>query len=606
VTGNLARTGPGAGNDTSLDFTSVSSAGQLAPGNYSWTGYIYVPTADTYTFAFQQSASVAAANVTVNFDGTARTLANAANVYGATTPGTPTNAGYTEPLLTNRTFSAGALTAGFHPITITFNNDTPGAASFRFAYSRAQGDIDDAAAAAKGKKAAIVFVNDGVGAVSTTPDPDHPGTTISAPTQLSDASNKLVSAVAAVNPNTIVVLDTGNPVLMPWFDNVKSVLEMWFSGQEGGTATARVLLGLANPGGHSSLTWPKNATDTIWGFNEPAGALYPGSPGGRHPERLNGNGGCAVINGSGATCPTATGTTETEGIYAGYRYFDKLGITPQVPFGYGLSYTTFGYSNLSVSPKLDGTVAVGFDVTNTGSRTGDDAAQVYVGPGPEHPGIQQAVRSLRGFERVTLDPGQTKHVSISLDQRSFQYWDENSQQWLDNYGSRRTYVGDSSATANLPLSATTTPIPAGSGGSGTVGGNVPATLSLTLGAPAAFGPFTPGVTKDYTASTTANVISTAGDATLSVTDPSSTAPGHLVNGSFALPQALQVSATSPAGNGGAFAAVSGSPLTLLTWPYPVSNDPVAINYKQSIAAGDALRTGNYSKTLTYTLSTTQP
>ena len=238
---------------------------------------------------------------------------------------------------------------------------------------------------------------------------------------------------------------------MPWFDNVKSVLEMWFSGQEGGTATARVLLGLANPGGHSSLTWPKNATDTIWGYNEPAGALYPGSPGGRHPERLNGNGGCAVIAGRGATCPTATGTVETEGIYAGYRYFDKLGITPQVPFGYGLSYTSFGYSNLSVSPKLDGTVEVGFDVTNTGSRAGDDAAQVYVGPGPEHPGIQQAVRSLRGFERVSLDPGQTKHVSISLDQRSFQYWDETSQQWLDNYGSRRIYVGDSSATANLPL-----------------------------------------------------------------------------------------------------------------------------------------------------------
>ena len=92
-------------------------------------------------------------------------------------------------------------------------------------------------------------------------------------------------------------MDTGNPVLMPWFDNVKSVLEMWFAGQEGGTATARVLLGLANPGGHSSLTWPKNATDTIWGYNEPAGALYPGSPGGRHPERLNGNGGCAVITG---------------------------------------------------------------------------------------------------------------------------------------------------------------------------------------------------------------------------------------------------------------------------------------------------------------------
>jgi beta-glucosidase len=606
VTGNLARTGPGAGNDSSLDFTSVSPAGQLAPGSYSWTGYVYVPTADTYTFAFQQSASIAAGNVSVTFDGTARTLANAANVYGATTPGTPTNAGYTEPLLTNRTFSAGALTTGFHPITITFNNDTSSAASFRFAYSRAQGDIDDAAAAARGKKAAIVFVNDGVGAVSATPDPDHPGTTISAPTQLSDASNKLVSAVAAANPNTIVVMNTANPVLMPWFDNVRSVLEMWFAGQEGGTATARVLLGLANPGGHSSLTWPKNATDTIWGYNEPAGALYPGSPGGRHPERLNGNGGCAVITGSGATCPTATGTVESEGIYAGYRYFDKLGITPQVPFGYGLSYTSFGYSNLNLNAKTDGTVDVSFDVTNTGSRAGDDAAQVYVGPGPEHPGIQQAVRALRGFQRVSLDPGQTKHVTISLDQRSFQYWDETAQQWLDDDGSRRISVGDSSATANLPLSATSTPIPAGSGATGTVGGDVPATLSLTLGAPAAFGPFTPGVAKDYTATQTANVVSTAGEATLSVTDPSSTAPGHLVNGSFALPQPLQASATSPAGNGGPFGALSGSPLTLLTWPYPVSNDPVTVNYKQSIAANDALRTGAYSKTLTYTLSTTQP
>ncbi|MDA0161616.1 glycoside hydrolase family 3 C-terminal domain-containing protein [Solirubrobacter ginsenosidimutans] len=609
VTGNLARTGPGAGNDSSLDFTSVSAAGQLAPGVYSWTGYVYVPTTDTYTFAVQQSASVAAGNVTVTLDGTTRTLANAANVYGATTPGTPTNAGYTEPLLTNRTFSAGSLTGGtFHPITITFNNDTAGAASFRFAYSRAQGDIDDAAAAGRGKKAAIVFVNDGVGAVSTTPNPDVPGTTISAPVQLSDASNKLVSAVAAANPNTIVVMNTANPVLMPWFDNVKSVLEMWFAGQEGGTSTARLLLGLANPGGHSSMTWPKNATDTLWGYNEPAGALYPGSPGGRHPERLNGNGGCTVPTGSTATCPAATGTVESEGIYAGYRYFDKLGITPQIPFGYGLSYTTFGYSNLSVAPKTDGTVDVSFDVKNTGTRAGDEAAQVYVGPGPDHAGIQQATKALRGFQRVSLDPGETRHLTITLDQRSFQYWDETTQQWLDNYGSRRIWVGDSSAGANLPLTATTTPIPAGSGAQAPVGGTVPATLSLSLGTPAAFGAFTPGITKDYTAATTATVVSTAGDGTLSVSDPSSVATGHLVNGTFSLPQPLQAGATSPAGNGGAFAPVGGSanPTTLLSYAGPVSNDPVSIAFKQHIDATDALRTGAYSKTLTFTLSTTNP
>jgi beta-glucosidase len=610
TTGNLARTNPDGSttNDTSLDFTSVSSAGQLAPGAYSWSGYVYVPTADTYTFALQQTAAVPNANVTFSFDGTARTLATPATVYGATTPGTPTNAGYTEPLLTNRTFSAGALTAGYHAVTITFNNSTTSPASLRFGYSRVQGDITDAAAAAVGKKAAIVFVNDGVGAVSTTPDPDHPGLNISAPTQLSAASNNLISAVAAANPNTIVVMNTANPVLMPWFDNVKSVLEMWFAGQEGGTSTARLLLGLANPSGHSSMTWPKNATDTLWGYNEPAGALYPGSPGGRHPERLNGNGGCTVPTGSTTTCPTATGTVESEGIYAGYRYFDKLGITPQVPFGYGLSYTTYGYSNLSVAPKLDGTVDVSFDVKNTGTRAGDEAAQVYVGPGPDHAGIQQAAKALRGFERVSLDPGQTKHLTITLDQRSFQYWDETTQQWVDNYGSRRFWVGDSSAGANLPLTATTTPIPAGSGGQAPVGGTVPATLSLTLGTPAAFGAFTPGLTKDYTAATSATVVSTAGDGTLSVSDPSSVATGHLVNGTFSLPQPLQANATSPAGNGGPFAPVGGSanPTALLSYAGPVSNDPVSIAFKQHIDAGDALRTGAYSKTLTFTLSTTNP
>ncbi len=143
---------------------------------------------------------------------------------------------------------------------------------------------------------------------------------------------------------------------------------------------------------------------------------------------------------------------------------------------------------------------------------------------------------------------------------------------------------------------------------GSASGTVPATLSLSLGTPAAFGAFTPGVAKDYLASTSATVISTAGDATLSVADPSPTATGHLVNGAFSLPQALQADATSPAGAGGAFAPVgaAGSPTTLLTYAAPVSNDAVTIGFKQPVAANDALRTGSYSKTLTFTLSTTQP
>jgi hypothetical protein len=135
------------------------------------------------------------------------------------------------------------------------------------------------------------------------------------------------------------------------------------------------------------------------------------------------------------------------------------------------------------------------------------------------------------------------------------------------------------------------PVPGG------VGGTVPATLSLMLGAPAAFSSFTPGVERVYEASTTANVISSAGDATLTVADPSATATGHLVNGPYSLAQPLQASA------GGAFAAL---PAALKSWSAPTSNEQVQLQFRQPIGANEALRTGTYSKTLTFTLSTTTP
>jgi photosystem II stability/assembly factor-like uncharacterized protein len=156
----------------------------------------------------------------------------------------------------------------------------------------------------------------------------------------------------------------------------------------------------------------------------------------------------------------------------------------------------------------------------------------------------------------------------------------------------------------LPLSTSVSTDP-GNGGPTGPGGSVPATLSLTLGPPASFGTFTPGVDKTYGASTTANVISTAGDATLSVADPDTVAPGHLVNGSFVMPQPLQAKATKADTTGTAFNNI-GSMLNLLTWSAPVSNDPVTLSFQQQIGSTDALRTGSYSKTLTFTLSTTTP
>jgi hypothetical protein len=220
-------------------------------------------------------------------------------------------------------------------------------------------------------------------------------------------------------------------------------------------------------------------------------------------------------------------------------------------------------------------------VTDAGSRAGDEVAQVYVGPGPDHAGIQQAVRSLRGFDRVSLAAGQTRHAVINLDRRSFQYWDETTQQWLSDYGARTISVGDADAVASLPLSGVVTPLT--SAAQGTVGGTVPATLALTLGDPASFGAFTPGVDRTYTAATTADVVSTAGDATLSVSGPA-----HLTNGAFSLADPVGVTFSKS------------------TWSAPVSHDPVTINYSQHIGANEALRTGSYSTTLTFTLSTTTP
>jgi beta-glucosidase len=458
VNGVLNRTtGPGSPTtDASLDFTAVSTQGQLAPGSYAWTGYVYVPTTDTYSFDFQFSSALANTAVTFSFNGAAATLANPPAIYSSVAS-TPTNAGYTEGGLTNRRFTPpGTLTGGtFYPVTITFNNTTSGAASFRFAYSRTAGDTLDAATAAAGKKLAIVFLNDS-GATTTVPNPyGSTPPSLSAVASLAANQVQLLQAVAAANPNTVVVLNTTNPVLMPWIGNVKSVLEMWFAGQEGGTSTARLLLGLANPSGHLPITFPANATDTIWAYNQTT-PLYTAQSGGLgdtvgpHFERLNGNGGC-----SGTGCPAESTTIESEGIYTDYRFFDKQGITPLFPFGWGLSYTTFGYSNLNVANASDGGLDVSFSVSNTGNVAGMTVPQVYLGAPSIVPfGTQFAVRQLSQFARVALNPGQTTSVSLHVGLRQMQYWSPKTQQWLLATGSRTVYVGDADSTSRLPLQST--------------------------------------------------------------------------------------------------------------------------------------------------------
>jgi len=447
--------------DQNVDYSSVSSRGQLNGGKiYHWDGWIYIPTADSYVFRVQHSVDVPDANVKFTLDNSAKTLVNSESFYQGQYYGnmsvvvSPTNGGYIEKGLRNRQCAAvqqkrsrspepivacsDSPSVGWHRITL--NLDSTGMSSnsklsFRFAISRTNGDIVDAASAAEGKALALVFVDDqGRNVVPNAP----------ALSSLNARQLQLIKAVAEKNPNTVVVLNTGTPIIVKeWIDdpNIKAVLNMWHAGQEGGTATARLLLGQANPSGHVTVTWPKDNTDTVEGYNQSVG-LYPGDTTGTHPSRLNGKG----------ENPSA----ETQGIYSGYRYYDQLGLPVQFPFGYGLSYTTFSFSSLKLKANDNGTVTATFDARNTGRIGGAAVPQVYVGPGPKVDGVQQAVRALRGFDRIYLEPGQTKRVTIDLDQRSFQYWSESGQQWVTDYGSRTIFVGDADSTSFLPLSASVT------------------------------------------------------------------------------------------------------------------------------------------------------
>lgn len=240
---------------------------------------------------------------------------------------------------------------------------------------------------------------------------------------LPDDQDKLIGDVAKINPNTIVVLNVSQPVAMPWLGQVKAVLDMGWPGDEGGWATAKVLLGKENAGGRLPFTWPRRLEDT------PAGD--PAFPG-RSNQGVDGK------------------TTFSEGILVGYRWFDRMKIEPLFPFGAGLSYTTFAYSGMKVSPAAEGGFDVAVKIQNTGSIAGDEVAQVYLEK-PAHPpaGIQFADRLLAGFERVHLARDESKLVVIHISMRQLQYWSTAQHRWVASAGIRTLWVGSSSRDRRL-------------------------------------------------------------------------------------------------------------------------------------------------------------
>ena len=226
--------------------------------------------------------------------------------------------------------------------------------------------------------------------------------------------DKLIEEVARVNQNTIVVLISGSPVLMSdWIGNVKGVVEAWFNGGEIGNAIADVLTGKYNPSGKLPITFPKKWKDC---------SAYP------------------------YYMKQDSVTKYGDGIFVGYRHFDKNNIEPLFPFGYGLSYTNFEYNNFKLNHNRDEVIA-SFDLKNTGKVAGSEIAQLYVRD--VESSVERPVKELKGFSKVRLNPGETKNVKISLNKNAFMFFDPQIEKWTLEPGEFEIMIGSSSRDIHL-------------------------------------------------------------------------------------------------------------------------------------------------------------
>jgi beta-glucosidase len=302
------------------------------------------------------------------------------------------------------------LKAG-HPYKIRLEyHEGSGQASIGFGISGGPvNELRDATEAAKQADAVILCVG-------FSPETEGEGSDRSF--TLPDDQLELIKSVLAANKNTVIVLNAGGNVDMTQFiDATPALLHVWYSGQEGATALAQIAFGDVDPSGKLPASferrWEDNAT-----YNS-----YYDKTGSKHVKY-------------------------SEGIFLGYRHFDKDGVKPLFPFGFGLSYTTFKYGGLRIgNPTADHKVPVSFEITNTGSREGAEIAEVYVGE--KHPKIPRPVKELKGFSRVELKPGESRSVTVNLDERAFSYYDVAGKKWTSDKGEFSILVGSSSQHIDL-------------------------------------------------------------------------------------------------------------------------------------------------------------
>ncbi len=317
-----------------------------------------------------------------------------------------------------------ALEAGrAHEVVIEFATKdfaTLGLAAFAAGIGLPLGDdaIAEAVRVARNADTAIVFIG-------RNGEWDTEGSDLSS-IDLPGRQNELVAAVAHANPNTIVVMQTGGPVEMPWIGSVAALLQAWYPGQEAGNAIADVLVGAAEPSGRLPQTFPVRWADNP--AHSQDREVYPGFEGKVRYE---------------------------EGIFVGYRHYDRLGLTPLFPFGFGLGYASFAVSDLSIDDaefEAEGNVMVGLTVTNTSAREGAVVVQLYVSD--EIASDPRPAKELKAFRKVQLKAGESRQITMALDARAFAFYRVQAKHWLVEEGSFTLRVGLSSA--DLPLSGRVT------------------------------------------------------------------------------------------------------------------------------------------------------
>src|ERR1700733_4129437 len=410
--GLLRTDGTGATTvDAQLDFTSSNHKALAANGNFTWTGTLTVPSEGVYWIYLQ--ALGARAVLQIDGKGIGRTGANQGDVHGDIQQATQDNTFPTTDGLDN-VRRAVQLAAGPHDIKVESSGDTSDTPEqVRLNWITPERRLRDHQAAIESAKSVhtpIVFL-------WTRGEPTF---------GLPGEQDKLVEEIAAVNPNTIVVLNVSQPIAMPWLGKVKAVLQMWWPGDEGGWATADILLGKVNPAGRLPFTWAKKLED------------YPATDP-TYPER--------------SAKGIAGKTAFSEGVDVGYRWFDKQKTESLFPFGYGLSYSSFNYSDLKVVKAADGGLDVSVRIKNVGPLSGDEVPQVYLDAPLQRPeGVQFAPKTLAAFERVKLGVGESKQVRMHVPPRSLEYWSVAENRWVRS-SERRLRVGSSSRDLKLESAA---------------------------------------------------------------------------------------------------------------------------------------------------------